>query len=703
MKLIFYLDYDRFGRREAPAIMPFLQVLKDRGNKVEFAASERELLEMVKKGCDAVAISVFSTLELKDSLRAALRVKKANPKIVTLLGGQGIAGNAEALINALGIDIVAEGEGEWVLPLLLEHLTDLIEENLIEPFSEVELMLSDREKDYFGEELKLLLDDRVFYRSPIPLKVGKKLVNAGFTRKTRVRGRIIAIPVPLSRVFVKTYEGTVLRAEPDYKKIYTEERKRWEKDYPLSYRGFLSLSQPYPTEEELNELINEYPWDIVEATGWRALSLYAQRGCNWGQCSYCGISSPFGRRLSPYRIIQWLEEARKRGITQVTFEDDQFLQSAKWSEELCSLIVEQGMNRDFQFGAMVRVDSVKSKEMLGKLREANFVKLQIGVESLLPEKIRYFRKTPQGKEEEYVEKATKLIENCIELGIQPGIFIITSRPKERGALVEVAEELKRVTKIIHASYEKFSFLPTFSFNDMLMAYPGAALLETEDYKRIILPLGPIRAKDGVTLLTLEIPYIFEFKSIDLANFIGNLFAISKKRGLPPEVVNEALEHIEDLIQALEVSAQQLASEVGLALRIIEYSNKGREEKRQEISRLLRGAVKPEAFFNGVKVEDYRKAAEDEKERILEACEAVKKYLIAVEEPVIKEVNSHLRASKTKLNALENTADKNVLAEELENLRNKTEKLLLRTYPYLRARNTLEALLGFIDEFEKTRS
>jgi radical SAM superfamily enzyme YgiQ (UPF0313 family) len=694
MKLIFYLDYDKFGRREAPAILPFLQVLRDRGSSVEFAGSEKELLEIAKKGCDAVAISVFSTLELKGSLRAAVRVKKVNPKIVTLLGGQGVAGNADALINALGIDIVVEGEGELVLPLLLENLRGLIEDNLLEPFSENDLVIRDGERDYFGEDLKLLLDEGVFYRSPIPLKVGENLVKAGFTRKTRVNGRIITLPVPLSRVLVKTYEGPVLRAKPDYKRLYTAEKKQWEKNYPLSYKAFLGLSQPYPTEEELNELIRNYPWDIVARKGWSAISLYAQRGCNWGQCSYCGISSPFGRRLSPSRIIHWLEEARKHGIAQVTFEDDQFLQNPKWIKELCIIIVEQGLNRDFQFGAMIRVDSVKDKEMLEMLRETNFVKLQIGVESLLPEKIRYFRKTPRGREGEYVDKAVKLIDNCLELGIQPGVFIITSRPKEEGGMLEVAEELKAVSRVISKAYEKFSFLPTISFNDMLMAYPGAPLLETEDYKRIVLPLGPIRAKDGIALSTLEIPYIFEFKSIDLANFIGNLFAISKKRGVPPEVANEALEHIEDVIQALEVSAQQLVSDVGLALRIIESSNRDKEE----ISKLLRGEITPADVFNSVNVDDYRKTAEEEKQGILNACEVVKKNLLAVEEPVIKEVNAHLSASKKKLKALE-AGDKKTQENELENLRNETSQLLLRTHSYLRARTALEALLSFIDEFE----
>lgn len=700
MKLVFYLDYDKFKRCEAPAILPFIQVLRDKGNEVEFASSEEELLSLVEKGCDAVAISVFSTLELRGALRAAVKVKKADPRVVTMLGGQGVAGYAEKLINALGVDVVVEGEGEHVLPLLLRHLSESLEtQDLVEAFPEEELVLRERERDYFREELQLFLGERVFYRSPIPLETGEKLVNACFPRKTCIKGHAITLQVPLSGVFVKTYEGAVLKAEPDYRGIYTRERERWGGEY-LSYGEFLRLLRPYPTEEELNELAGGYPWDILEAKGWSSLSLYVQRGCNWGRCSYCGISMPHGRRLAPSKVVEWLREAGKHGVTEAIFEDDQFLQDRRWVLELCELIAREGLP-GFRFGAMVRVEAVRSREVLVKLREANFVKLQIGVESLIPEKIRYFRKTRPGAEEEYVRKAVRLIEDCFELGIQPGVFIITTRPKARGALGEVAEELRRISEIILASYEKFSRLPTVSFSDMLMAYPGAPLLEKEAYKRVLLPLGPGRTEEGIVLLTLEIPYVFEFKSIHLANFIGNLLAVSRKRGAPPEVVNETLEHLEDLVEALELSARQLVSEVGIALRVIEASDRSREEKKRMISRVIRGAAEPGAFLGGVDVAGYRREAEEEKQLVLDACEEVRRNLRAVEESVIREVNSHLLESRKKLEALELAGDKR-LKRELEALRSSTEELLLRTYSFLRARSALEALLDFIREFQKTR-
>jgi len=109
--------------------------------------------------------------------------------------------------------------------------------------------------------------------------------------------------------------------------------------------------------------------------------------------------------------------------------------------------------------------------------------------------------------------------------------------------------------------------------------------------------------------------------------------------------------------------------------------------------VLRGEITPAEVFNGVNLVEYRKAAEGEKQGILDALEVIKKNLLAVEEPVIEEVNSHLRESKKKLEA----NGKN----QLDNLRNDTGQLLLRTYPCIRARNALEALLEFMDEFEKT--
>jgi radical SAM superfamily enzyme YgiQ (UPF0313 family) len=703
MKVVFYLDYDKFKRREAPAILPFIQLLRDRGSDVIFASSENRLMEEVARGCDVAAISVFSSLELRDALQAAVRVKKHDPRVVTIFGGQGVTGIAGKLIHALGVDVIVEGEGENVLPLLLHFLDTnaLVKDNLLESFSEDELILDEAERTYFGDRLRLLLEDRVLYKSPIPQAVGAKMVKASFTRQVFGENGGMAFLVPVSGVMIRTYEGEILRAVPNYQEAYSLGNERMgDKEYPSSFEEYRRYSMSFPTEEELNDSAR-YPWDIFDNGGWETISIYAQRGCNWGRCSYCGISTPFGRRLAPSRVVEWLKEAKNHGVTMATFEDDQFLQSKKWIEELCSLIIKEGLSSHFQFGAMIRVDAIRGIDSLKKLRDAGFIRLQIGVESLIPEKVRYFRKTIPGKEEEYVKKAHDLVENCLFLGIQPGIFIITTRPREESALLEVAKELKAVSQILRSSYERFSRLPTFSFNDLLMAYPGAPLLGKEEYKKVIIPLGPTKTPKGIMLSTIPLPYIFELKSIALANFIGNLREISRRRGISPEIVNETLEHLKDLLDALELSAEQMVTEIGVALKVIESMDLGGGEKRRKMKMLIAGRCSPAEILEGQNISQIRALAEEERERILALCGEVRANLIAVEDPITREVNNHLMRVRKRLKtleALEGTQED--LHENLDTLRMDTEELLQRTYPLYKSRKTLEALIEFMDEFEK---
>jgi radical SAM superfamily enzyme YgiQ (UPF0313 family) len=702
MRLVFYLDYDKFQRQEAPAILPFIHLLRETGTDVEFASSESKLIAAVKRGCDAVAISVFSSIELRGALKAAVVVKKINPRIVNLVGGQGVNRIADRVIHAMGVDVVVEGEGERILPALLQCLEKcaLVENDLMVGFTQEDLAMAEEDKSYFGKELRYLLEDKVLYRSPIPLETGKKIVTANFWRDVSHADGKMSFPVPVAGVYVKTYDGEILKASPDYAETYRMETGKKSGRHPPSLSEYLRLARPFPTEEELNDGLG-YPWDIFEEGGWKTLSLYAQRGCNWSRCSYCGISTPFGRRLSPSKVVEWLKQARHHGVTMATFEDDQFLQSKKWIEEMCSKIIQEKLQEDFQFGAMIRVDAVRNDDILVKLRGAGFAKLQIGVESLIPEKIRYFRKTAPGKEREYVEKARELVKNCLRIGIQPGLFIITTRPKKDGALVEVAEELREVSQILLESYEEFSCLPTVGFNDILMAYPGAPLLDKEAYKRVLVPLGPEKTQHGLVFSSLPIPYIFELKSTALANFIGNLREISRRRGLPPEMANETLEHLEDLIEALEISAEQLVTELGIAIKYVESMDIDENERTGLIRALITRELSPQEIFTGEDTSGIRISAEEERERVMKLCSDARANLMAVENSITREVNEHLINLRSRLKSLETSPSTGgEIKEDLDSMREETAAILRRAYPLFRARRALESLLDFIDEFER---
>ena len=104
------------------------------------------------------------------------------------------------------------------------------------------------------------------------------------------------------------------------------------------------------------------------------------------------------------------------------------------------------------------------------------------------------------------------------------------------------------------------------------------------------------------------------------------------------------------------------------------------------------------FLNSVNLDDYKKAAEKEKEKILENLSETNEYLIDTEVKIIKEVTTYIRITYEKLKHLENMNDKSVLIQ-LNNLRDETDHMLFRTHPYLKSRDTLEVLINSINDLE----
>ncbi len=440
-----------------------------------------------------------------------------------------------------------------------------------------------------------------------------------------------------------------------------------------------------------------------------------------------------GRKLAIQRILEILKEAAEHGIKKVTFDNDNFVQDTHWISQLCGEIVRHDLNRKLAFGAMIRVDAIKELQLLQKLRNANFGGLQIGVESFVPEKVRYFNKTIPGGEEEYIKKAEELIFNCLKLDIVPGVFIITTRPKEKQALLEIANELLAISKIIEEAYREYNFLPIFSFSDILMAYPTAPLLKSEGYKKMLVPLGPVEDGGKIRLEVLEVPYAFKFRDIDLANFIGNLSAISARRGIPPEVLNETLEHIEDLNQALKISAEHLDSSTGAAFKFIRELGKfSKAEVTTFVETVNKSLPKGKKILPGdvaaqmegllahriLNANDILEAAKHnkkmlelltntlpeqlraEKREVLEKCKEINNNLSEVEDAIYSEIKKYLAGARGKLKKIEKLEGREFF-RKTGKIKKETEERMDRIRPYINGRNALEALLKFISEFEST--
>jgi len=704
------MDYDRYGRDEAPAILQFVQFLRENDNKVDFFSGREELLSALRNRCyDAVAVSVFSSLELKELLKTLIEIKEADPCVTTILGGHGIKGFTQTLAGCQGVDIVVEGEADLTLPPVLKHIKR----------KEAEVYRAEvkttPEAQLLGSELAPLLKKEC-YSPATSVETAESILEESFTRRVEFKDQELEIKVPLSQIFINTSQGLLSSRYGSRSFI-----ERAEALNPgLKYDNIKLHLRPFPNAREVDLLYTSYPWDIIEDRGYTRLSLYVQRGCNWNACTYCSIGTLPGRRVSPEKVLRVLSEAKEHGIKEVTFDDDQFVQSKSWCLEVLDGIIERRLNSSLAFGAMMRVDALNDISLIKKMKKANFVKIQVGVESFIPEKIEYFHKVPRGREEEYTSRARALIDSLLKEGIDAGVFIITTRPREEKALVEICREVEEILKIAKASLEEYSRLPTFSFSDFLMAYPGAPLLEREEYKEILVPIK-VSTPDKAIIQVLRVPYMFEFKTSALLGFFSSLRELSIKRGLAPEIKNETLEHMEDILLALKITAQSLDSEAALkiesvfsALNLLSEAEANRLARNFGVDRKnLRGYLlrRVQSDFKTVanaiervspgawKFEEVVSSAREEKEEVMKHLKLLENLLYEVEMPVHREIKRHMKRSKEELMMAESSSRREVL-RKVQEVRRRAKTLIKRYYPYYRGRKTLENQLSWLEEYER---
>ena len=568
-RVIFFMDYDKYGKTESPPILFLVQILLDKGHDVDFVTSRDALIDKAGTGrYDSLCISMHSVSEIRETLKTAIQIKKIDPHIVTILGGQGAAGLSSELIHAQGIDCIVDGEGEIILPILLDYLIRAPESvNLSQPFNDkAEVRISDKEaEECGGDGIDLLFKDRLFYLSPIDKDMVSALSEMTFERKIDYNGEEIIINVPLSGVIIKTTNREIISLNIDENDFF----KRNDDDYwrttgnrlPLSPIKLAEYGHVYPTQEELIGLLKAYPWEIVLERGWNSIGIYSQKGCNWGICTFCGIKIPANRRYETSFIARVLKEAAESGINGAAFYDDLFIQEKKWVEELCNELIAAGINTKLSLSAVIKVESGRDKQMVELLKDAGFTRLQIGVESFLSEKIRYFNKSARGYEDVYCRAAKDVILNCLELGIVPEISIILTRPDSDRAMVEITEELTEVVNVLFRAYQDFKVLPVISFNDLLMAYPNAPLLSQKEYERQCAPLTAVEIIEGgkvfLGLKKMGFPQAYKLNNSNLALFITELANLAGLREELPTLVYRSLEHIDDILTAFGKCVERL--------------------------------------------------------------------------------------------------------------------------------------------------
>jgi radical SAM superfamily enzyme YgiQ (UPF0313 family) len=109
------------------------------------------------------------------------------------------------------------------------------------------------------------------------------------------------------------------------------------------------------------------------------------RGCPFS-CEFCDIIVMYGRkmRLKPIeRVIQEVEAWKARGVPQVFFADDNFIGNRAYTKDLLRALARwnKRQRQAMSFYTQASIDMVRDEELLGLLRDANFVSVFIGIES----------------------------------------------------------------------------------------------------------------------------------------------------------------------------------------------------------------------------------------------------------------------------------------------------------------------------------
>ena len=125
----------------------------------------------------------------------------------------------------------------------------------------------------------------------------------------------------------------------------------------------------------LDLLKGHYAHGIVQCT----------RGCPFS-CEFCDIIVMYGRkmRLKPIeRVLQEIDAWKARGVPQVFFADDNFIGNRAYAKDLLRALAQWNKRQRpaMSFYTQASIDMVRDEELLGLLRDANFVSVFIGIES----------------------------------------------------------------------------------------------------------------------------------------------------------------------------------------------------------------------------------------------------------------------------------------------------------------------------------
>jgi radical SAM superfamily enzyme YgiQ (UPF0313 family) len=441
--------------------------------------AERLLRLAEDPAVDVVAISSMERL-LPRSVAVASHVRRLRPDVVLMLGGNSIETFAPDLA-AGPFDLVVTGEGEHKLVPLLSAIARTRGRGRPRAAKRPDLVIPAQRRD-------------VGLAAPGGALSGAAVAavsEACFTREIPGGGHAVAA-IGLGGVYVRdSGAGRVfLMEEPSSADLATA----WRRHGHTAAVPPLMLSST-PLGSELDGLC-VYPWEEWDRRRWSTLEFYTQRGCRWGRCEFCSVADRNIRTLSHDAILAVLTEAARRGVDLVSFSDDLFVQDAEWNRKLLERILPLGLGLKFRAQTMA---NRSVWPLLGPMREAGFVELAFGVETVAPERARFMVKSFNGAR--YVAGALETVARTAEAGICPVLYMIMTDP--RSTLVEIAQELADIVEALAQVYRRTGVVPKLSYTLTMLPVAGPVMTSRFSYSV---------ESVGLTDRILQLPAEFHFPS-----------------------------------------------------------------------------------------------------------------------------------------------------------------------------------------------
>lgn len=468
LRMLFFLDYDDgLGGRfvNSPGLLPLIGSTREAGFEVDLRVTEAEFLAALESPeVDVVGISSMERL-LPRSIAVARQVRRRRPDVVLMIGGNSIDPFAVELAAQM-FDLVALGEGEHLLPAVLSAL------------ARARGLAPGRH----GPEGGLFVGGEVRAAGRVVGEDGtldevavENLFRATFTRVVPELGEL---RIRVGNLYVRdARQGVVwVLEEPRPGHLEAALAGTWAGSPPLPAVDLCTG----PLGEELDPLCI-VPWDVLARERWTYFEFYAQRGCRWGQCTFCCVADRKIRANTPAKVVEVVLAAIDHGVEMFSFADDLFVQHPEWNREVLESLLR------LQVEVRFRAQTLANRSvwpLLDLMRAVGFEELAFGLETLSPVRAEFMAKSRNGRK--YVENAVETVCRTAAAGIYPVVYMIMVDPTS--TLLSIAEELGEVVRFLDEVHAATGIVPKVSYSLIMLPVACTPMTAQFEHSFLTVPL-----------------------------------------------------------------------------------------------------------------------------------------------------------------------------------------------------------------------